>query len=93
MVPYDHTRIHAFTHPPPAPPCPVSLHVMCMACSPACASMTVSHLLWQRQQTPLHVAADLGNVELVETLLKAGCDLKITDKVSAVCSLFREMKQ
>ncbi|KAB0375102.1 hypothetical protein FD755_013594 [Muntiacus reevesi] len=31
-------------------------------------------------QTPLHVVADLGNVELVETLLKAGCNLKIVDK-------------
>lgn len=36
---------------------------------------------FQRQQTPLHLAADLGNVELVELLLKAGCDLKIADKV------------
>uniref|UniRef100_G1PSX8 Ankyrin repeat and death domain containing 1B n=1 Tax=Myotis lucifugus TaxID=59463 RepID=G1PSX8_MYOLU len=34
----------------------------------------------QRQQTPLHVAADLGNVDVVETLLKAGCDLKAVDK-------------
>ncbi|KAF5913635.1 hypothetical protein HPG69_017256 [Diceros bicornis minor] len=37
-------------------------------------------VLNQRRQTPLHVAADLGNVELVETLLKAGCDLKVVDK-------------
>lgn len=29
----------------------------------------------------MHVAADLGNVEMVETLLKAGCDLKVVDKV------------
>uniref|UniRef100_G1Q0Z7 Ankyrin repeat and death domain containing 1B n=1 Tax=Myotis lucifugus TaxID=59463 RepID=G1Q0Z7_MYOLU len=37
-------------------------------------------VLNQRQQTPLHVAADLGNVDVVETLLKAGCDLKAVDK-------------
>ncbi|XP_040083597.1 ankyrin repeat and death domain-containing protein 1B-like [Oryx dammah] len=36
-------------------------------------------ILNQRLQTPLHVAADLGNVEL-ETVLKAGCNLKIVDK-------------
>lgn len=29
----------------------------------------------------MHVAADLGNVEVVETLLKAACDLKVVDKV------------
>lgn len=28
----------------------------------------------------MHVAADRGNVELVEILLKAGCDLKVVDK-------------
>lgn len=35
----------------------------------------------------MHVAADFGNVELVEILLKAGCDLKIADKVSSWPSL------
>ena len=35
----------------------------------------------QRRQTPLHVAADLGHVELVEALLQASCDLKAIDKV------------
>ncbi|KAM8776486.1 LOW QUALITY PROTEIN: ankyrin repeat and death domain-containing protein 1B [Rhynchonycteris naso] len=40
----------------------------------------VTDLINQRQQTPLHVAADLGNEELVETLLKVGCDLKAVNK-------------
>lgn len=31
----------------------------------------------------MHLAADLGHVELVDTLLKAGCDLKVVDKVSS----------
>lgn len=48
-----------------------------------CPSLFPSLISWQKQQTPLHVAADCGNVELVETLLKAGCDLKAVDKVSA----------
>ncbi|KAM4808294.1 ankyrin repeat and death domain-containing protein 1B [Rhinophrynus dorsalis] len=33
-----------------------------------------------RQQTPLHLAAELRNIDLVEKLLKKGCDLTITDK-------------
>ena len=35
----------------------------------------------------MHVAADLGNVELVETLRKAGGDLKVVNKVSSWASL------
>lgn len=37
-------------------------------------------------QTPLHVAADFGNMEL-ETVLKAGYNLKIVYKVSPWISL------
>lgn len=35
----------------------------------------------------MRVAADLGNVDVVETLLKAGCDLKAVDKVTSWTSL------
>ena len=35
----------------------------------------------------MHIAADLGNVEFVETLLKSGCNLKIVDRVSPWTSL------
>uniref|UniRef100_A0A8C6X728 Ankyrin repeat and death domain containing 1B n=1 Tax=Naja naja TaxID=35670 RepID=A0A8C6X728_NAJNA len=36
--------------------------------------------IYKRHQTPLHLAADLGNVEIIETLLKAGCDFSMVDK-------------
>ncbi|KAL7988964.1 hypothetical protein Chor_007883 [Crotalus horridus] len=36
--------------------------------------------IYKRHQTPLHLAADLGNVDVVETLLKAGCDFSMVDK-------------
>lgn len=35
----------------------------------------------------MHVAADLGNVDIVETLLKAGYDLKAVDKETSWISL------
>lgn len=35
----------------------------------------------QRSQTPLHVAADLAKIDIVEMLLKAEFDQTIQDKV------------
>lgn len=39
---------------------------------------------YKRNQTPLHLAADLGNVEVTEMLLRSGCDLNIVDKVLSI---------
>lgn len=46
-----------------------------------CVCVFAMSWLHKKHQTPLHVAADLGNVEVMEMLLKAGCDLSIADKV------------
>uniref|UniRef100_A0A670XV62 Ankyrin repeat and death domain containing 1B n=1 Tax=Pseudonaja textilis TaxID=8673 RepID=A0A670XV62_PSETE len=40
--------------------------------------------IYKKHQTPLHLAADLGNVEIIETLLKAGCDFSMVDKVFVI---------
>lgn len=32
--------------------------------------------------TPLHIAADIGNAELISCLVKAGADTNVTDEVS-----------
>ena len=36
----------------------------------------------QNQWTPLHLAAQNGHVEVVETLIKSGADISVVEKVS-----------
>lgn len=36
----------------------------------------------QRQQTPLHIAAEHGRQDIAEMILIAGVNLKLTDKVN-----------
>lgn len=40
-------------------------------------------------QTPLHVAAELGKVEVVEMILKGDLDLELKDRVIKALSLTR----
>lgn len=41
----------------------------------------------QYGRSPLHLAAHKGHIEIVQVLLRAGCDLDIQDDVSRPCSL------
>lgn len=50
--------------------------------APACSSVSLSPwLLFQRQQTPLHLAAEHAWQDIAEMLLVAGVNLNLRDKV------------
>lgn len=37
--------------------------------------------------TPLHIAADIGSIEIIKCLLKAGADPNVTDEVLVISAL------
>ena len=39
-------------------------------------------VLDQEGQTPLHIAASAGHIQLVDALIQAGCDVTVQDFVS-----------
>ena len=41
-------------------------------------------VLDQEGQTPLHIAASAGHVQLVDALIQAGCDVTVQDFVSLI---------
>ena len=45
-------------------------------------SYHVTFILLQRGSTVLHKAARMGNVPVIETLIKSGADVNALDKVS-----------
>ena len=40
-------------------------------------------VLDQEGQTPLHIAASAGHIQLVDALIQAGCDVTVQDFVSS----------
>ena len=41
-------------------------------------------VLDQEGQTPLHIAASAGHIQLVDALIQAGCDVTVQDFVSSI---------
>lgn len=49
-------------------------------------------VLDQEGQTPLHIAASAGHIQLVDALIQAGCDVTVQDFVSAVFPYFLKIR-